>query len=188
MNHSHATPTAPATPEPIYAVDENQNGLRLTFHWLGDRFGHTVEKLAKGLAAGTLLRSKESDSSQNWPDSPPIQQLSIEPITGLPTALGVGLAGAGHWSISANASTYKSRPAIVFDVAIRFTKTPDFCGSRYDTLDAAAQVIPVDSITPTSVRSELGVVTISPNASELQTLPTPLTSKSTLRWAYVIVG
>ena len=92
-------------------------GLRVSFHWTGDRFAHTVWACF-GQQAVPLLRSVEGTGDENWPASPPIQQVNCPCRDGQPTAiLGMGMAGRSHWSLSIEASV--DPQALVFDVACR---------------------------------------------------------------------
>ena len=64
------------------------------FQWMQDRFVHSVR--IESFETKTLAENE----STPWPQSPPMQQLSIEMIDGRNVALGVGCAGKSHWSLS----------------------------------------------------------------------------------------
>jgi hypothetical protein len=87
-------------------------GLSVVFDWQGDRFAHRVllnERLA--------LSSVEGQPEEAWPASPPAQSLMIDQnAAGLPRAMLVGMAGAGHWSASIEAV---ADGGILFDLACR---------------------------------------------------------------------
>lgn len=69
--------------------------LRVDFRWRDDRF--VQELFVDSVAAGI---SVEGDAHDDWPSSPPLQQLSLEKINDSSVILGVGAAGRSHWSIS----------------------------------------------------------------------------------------
>lgn len=73
------------------------------------------------------MRSADDD----WPASPPIQQLSLEMIHGAAVLLGVGQAGKSHWSVSVETIQGSSRPALQFDLACRCRVRPPWLGSSY---------------------------------------------------------
>jgi len=47
-----------------------------------------------------LLTSEEGDDSQNWPPSPPLQELDHLSVSAGPAIFGVGRGGVAHWSVS----------------------------------------------------------------------------------------
>lgn len=97
-------------------------GLIAAFLRHDDRTGHRIDFRDRG-----LLQSVESDSSEPWPLSPPLQQLSIEDLGAGPVGLLVGMAGKSHWSVSVEAR----EEMLVFDVACRVRGEPERLGSTY---------------------------------------------------------
>lgn len=94
-----------------------------------DRFQHGIRGRI-GEDPAWLLQSCEGDGLQDWPCSPPIQQLVAERLPdGSPALLGVGMAGKSHWSASIHRGD--SNDGILFDFACRFSLTPKFLGSSY---------------------------------------------------------
>jgi hypothetical protein len=72
----------------------------LLFERKTDRWWHRLIVEQAGLETA-ILQSVEGDSSQNWPPSPPLQDLAQQLLTDGSTAiLGVGKAGKSHWSAS----------------------------------------------------------------------------------------
>ena len=66
------------------SIESTDGLLRIEFRWLEDRY---VQHLSlRGRDVGLSL---EGGSSDAWPPSPPIQQLSVESINEQPTALAV---------------------------------------------------------------------------------------------------
>ena len=110
-------------------------GLQVVFTRHGDRYRHSVQLCRQGQLPVLLLVSEEGASDQRWPASPPLQQLSLEQLSlepGLggdrrPVALLLGMAGAGHWSMSVESSAR----AIEFDVACRGRVADEPIGSSY---------------------------------------------------------
>lgn len=104
-------------------------GLRVTFHRRGDRIGHTVWLVADE-AAVPLLRSAEGKPDEDWPVSPPFQEVDF---AGSPSdstiAYLVGKAGTSHWSMSV--ALEPKLNIFHFDVACRIQSAPDHLGSRY---------------------------------------------------------
>lgn len=110
--------------------------LRLRFARCGDRWEHTVEmRFADRLV--WKLRSEEGMADDDWPPSPPFQSLEMHrQPDGRQFALLVGMAGASHWSASAEADSATER--IVFDVACRVKLESRWLGSSYLLSDCDA--------------------------------------------------
>lgn len=110
-------------------------GLRVTFQRPGDRIEHTIS-LANGTSFVPLLRSEEGQPDDDWPVSPPFQEIDVsnrspdEAIAYL-----VGKAGSSHWSMSVTLEA--SLRIIRIDVACRIQSSPDHMGSRYQCLQSA---------------------------------------------------
>lgn len=116
------------TPESavLESLDAAGEGLRATFFWRVDRYAHRIERIEAGEMM-VLLESIEGSDLDRWPPSPPLQQLSFERLPdGRPVALLVGMAGATHWSMSADIAG-----ALVFDVACRVKEEDATLGSSY---------------------------------------------------------
>lgn len=103
--------------------------LRVRFHRLGDRIAHAIE-WAGGPSPRTLLNSIEGDPDQDWPPSPPLQELHFETRPdGQRLALLVGMAGHSHWS--ASIALDAAGTALEFDLACRLRETPNRLGNQY---------------------------------------------------------
>lgn len=74
------------------------------------------------------LRTTEGDDSMPWPPSPPIQQLMTEQRGDSRVALGIGMAGSSHWSISFEPIDHKT---ILVDNACKTNGPPQFLGSTF---------------------------------------------------------
>lgn len=111
-------------------------GLRVVFRRLSDRFAHRVEWMDRG-GVIPLIESIEGAADEDWPASPPLQELHFERREGgIQLALLVGRAGASHWSMSIELDPAAAK--ISFDVACRVRAAPGRLGSRYRRLDVAA--------------------------------------------------
>ncbi len=84
--------------------------LRVQFQRVEDRYAHSI-----WLDDDQVLQSLEGDAGQIWPASPPIQQLSLEDQGSATVALGLGMAGISHWSLS----VAPQETGFLFDVACR---------------------------------------------------------------------
>lgn len=123
------------THEPLIvsACDAAGGGLRLVFDWQGDRYGHVLEWF-QGATTIPLLESVEGDASRHWPPSPPLQQGSIQPLTAAKSvAFLLGMAGKSHWSLAVEQGP-SDGASLVFDLACRLSRSPDWLGSSYRPL------------------------------------------------------
>lgn len=116
-------------------------GLKVVFRRLADRYAHRVEWIAPE-GAISLLESIEGAADEDWPASPPLQELHFEQrIGGKQLALLVGRAGASHWSLSIELDPATSK--IAFDVACRLRSAPAWLGSSYRRLDLVDERVSV---------------------------------------------
>ena len=125
------TSEKPTTVKPLTLTHPQGIGS-VSFRWTDDRFDHSIRL---GADEVSCRRGSDKDS---WPDSPPIQQLSIEQIDGRSVALGVGCAGKSHWSLSVEPTTDGFR----FDWACRAKETPTRLGTAYAAHEAKARWTP----------------------------------------------
>ncbi|MCC9609281.1 hypothetical protein LOC68_06005 [Blastopirellula sp. JC732] len=115
----------------VDAIDADGRGLFVSFPRRGDRFGHVVS-IVSGDEIVPCMVSLEGDDEEEWPDSPPIQQLSIEERENGAVALGVGQAGKSHWSVTVE--TFAAERRVEFHVACRLKMHPAQISSRYASL------------------------------------------------------
>jgi hypothetical protein len=116
----------------IDAIDSAGDGLRVTFFWRVDRYAHRIERVESGSSV-PLLESIEGTELDRWPPSPPLQQLSLEKLPdGRAVALLVGMAGASHWSLTAEREP--NELSILFDIACRVKEGDAVLGSEYRAL------------------------------------------------------
>lgn len=137
--------------------------LVVQFQWHTDRF---VQKIyIDGQSAG---QSIDGDGQTDWPPSPPLQQLSLEPIDDQLVVLGVGAAGRGHWSISAQPD---GPSALKFELACRSKDQPAYLGSAYKL----AGTVDLQSVGPTAINRDEDRITAGPSTS---------TGSPTHQWTY----
>jgi len=152
------------------ALDSNGDGLRVVFEKRGDRWQHRIDRV-NGVVAVTALQSSEGISSDDWPASPPFQELSQETLPDGRTVLFlVGRAGTSHWSASIESAL--EPPQLIFDVACRHTQPPRHLGSAYTRL--------ADDVTLEALLGRCAECTIMPD-----TIATRL--PGTTRWKYRIL-
>ncbi len=118
-----------------------QSGLlRVVFLRRQDRWAHTIGLVEQGQFR-PLLESIEGRPEDEWPCSPPFQELQIEERGDGNVALLVGQTPKCHWSMSVEAESKKS--ALRFDVACR-VPTQDALGtlsSTYQSLVGKPKVL-----------------------------------------------
>jgi len=103
-------------------------GLRLEFIRLGDRYAHRIMAVDAGKFT-PLLESVEGAANDDWPVSPPWQEVHCEHRAGgVQVALTVGKAGKSHWSASFELD---SAGSLTVDVACRTATAPIRLGSEY---------------------------------------------------------
>lgn len=134
------------------------------FHWTDDRFDHSI------FFRDTEVASRRGAGEDAWPDSPPIQQLSIESIEGRNVALGVGCAGTSHWSLSVEPTPNGFR----FDWACRTKETPDRLGTAY----TSHAEIRFDAQADSKVSQSSNTTHVRPDQ--------PLDGAGTFRWQYEV--
>src|SRR5262245_39124630 len=158
------------------AVGPNGAVLRIQFIRLADRYRHTISLVERDGQVCPLLESIEGTASDDWPPSPPLQNLSIAELApGRKAALLVGMAGRGHWS--ASIEPVSGEAALDFDIACRPAGKPEPLGSLYTRLAPSAAEL---KITAVESMITLGCLYIF--------VPTDSTASSarTVRWKYRI--
>jgi len=96
----------------------------------GDRIGHEIGWRGADGALHVLCRSLEGAGDEDWPASPPLQELHFERRSeDLSLALLVGMAGSSHWSLVVEA--HAAQESLVFDAACRVHGAPQQLGSVY---------------------------------------------------------
>ena len=130
--------------ESLDAVDSTGRVLRVVFTWRGDRFGHAISAIHADGAQEILLESQEGTPADDWPPSPPLQNLHRETLAdGRAALLLVGAAGRGHWSASVEAAN--DQPRLVFDLACRVDAAKGWLGSRYRIHPSASARVVIEA-------------------------------------------
>jgi hypothetical protein len=143
----------------LSAVDSRGTGVRIRFFWQGDRYSHRIDAL-DGTLTRTILESVEGGPLDDWPPSPPLQDVNVSWIASDSehghVAMLAGASGKSHWSMCVAARdqrTYsrdKSREVklfvdgmplsereeteLLFDIACRTEEAPAFLGTTYGAL------------------------------------------------------
>ena len=113
------------------AINPDGPALRVEFIRRSDRYAHTISIVDQLRGVQPVLESAEGTATDDWPASPPLQNLSIEELApGRRAALLVGMAGRNHWS--ASVEPVPGRAALVFDVACRTANDAGRLGSTYE--------------------------------------------------------
>lgn len=154
--------------------------LRVEFFRSADRVAHRV--LLRGVM---IAHSVEGTPEQDWPPSPPFQEVHFETSPqGVPLALLVGQAGRSHWSASVSAGEGSQ---IVFDVACRLHLMPDCLGTAYQLAATCARTTDSVQIESTGGRCQL----LTDSRLELQGCDVQIAPLSqseslpqTVRWTY----
>ncbi|PQO42062.1 hypothetical protein [Blastopirellula marina] len=128
-------PSPEATEQFLESIRDDEVGLFVSFVKQNDRFAHVIA-LIQGEDCTPLFASIEgSRDDQDWPESPPLQELHIEERGDRAVALLVGKAGHSHWSTAVEPTAEPGR--LRFSVACRMQDYPVRICSRYGTLDDA---------------------------------------------------
>lgn len=132
----------------------NDFTFELQFARQQDRFAHQlIIRSHDKPKARVLLSSLEGDSQQDWPASPPLQEIHLQEIDGRNVVMGVGMAGSAHWSIACESQTNDSSPKFVFDLACRVSEQPVWLGSSYQFPGETASIASVDDYLSVEVGS-----------------------------------
>lgn len=158
------------------------SGLRLEFLQHHDRYSHRLVAADGAI----LLASIEGTDQDNWPASPPLQQLSIEEHRpGVEVALLVGMAGKSHWSLSIEPLADGS--GFLFDAACRLREPTGWLGSSYQ-LSSPSQQQP--QLTPLPIAAHSSSCHVEQRESEAHITPVVGDSgvSGTVRWKYSIAA
>lgn len=197
----------------LNANPNNSSPLLLEFNKQGDRFAHRL-CIPSGSSHIPVLKSHTLDPTAPWPSDPPLQQVVFEPLgpNQENVALGVGLAGHGHWSLAARCC--EAPNSIEIDFACRITRPTPFLGSTYQVIHQPSQQSTQNDVSLVHVANNqvgwtaqwktkngnsltlqlhatIGTLLWDPSNFQLQVLPqslpqTPIEKPTTLRWCYHI--
>ena len=152
----------------LESLNTQGHGVRVEFQKNGDRFGHTIFGVHDGQAT-PLLTSIEGTSDEIAPPSPPFAELHQQGEI-------VFLSGAttlGHWSMSVEVVEGR----LLFDVACRLKKKPEWLGSTYRVAEEGYLLEPES---PAQVTLRQGKQLITPSIPSDQNFP------ATIQWRYAI--
>ena len=156
-----------------------ERGLRAIFDWRGDRYGHRIEMMESGRER-VLLNSYEGVAVDNWPSSPPLQQLHLEERqAGQQVVLLVGMSDKEHWSASVEVDA--TGETLTFDIACRVS-TPNI--PLRSTYEVDKTVGPNWILEPLDCDGQMSNVVHDGN--RIAVTPPP-SSVRTVRWKYRIV-
>lgn len=175
----------PSDPAPI-SIELSDRSLRLEFAWQKDRFAHRLI-----CDEGTERVCIQGTAEQDWPPSPPLQQLSLEEINGVPTILGVGAAGVSHWSLSVQETQGTgSKPAFKFEFACRSKSKPEWLGSTYSCNDTSSISIDASSGWASQGSKLLASITDGKELESAETsseeIVADLSEGETVQWSYLV--
>jgi hypothetical protein len=155
----------------------------IEFRRTGDRFSHTIRRTdAAGKTTDQWCEVQAGDSD-DWPASPPIQELSLQRIADADVLLGVGRAGKSHWSISVETSEIDGKASLRLDIACRCPAPPQWLGSTYDVKPNAENRAP----SPLTLQCEADT-----NAAEgqarlvIEPIDRPARWPGTVRWRFAV--
>lgn len=115
----------------IESIGADGVGLFVGFSRRLDRVGHVVS-LVEGDHCTPLFASLEGDDQEDWPTSPPLQEVHIENRGGSLVAMLVGMAGDSHWSVAMD--PLAGEVGIMVAVACRIKQHPVRICSRYGSI------------------------------------------------------
>lgn len=141
------------------ATPDSKNDLRAQFRWAGDRYVHRIS-----VGSAPIMQTVLREPTLDWPDDPPVQQLSIEELGEQTVAFGVGAAGTSHWSLSIEALPGPA-PALRYDVACRCRIPPDRLASTFEMLANGARFAIDDAETAVIEGVASGTIQIRPEPS-----------------------
>ena len=167
--------------------------LQVQFNWRKDRQCHSIHLLV-GDRTIRLLESLEGTDVEEWPESPPLQQLSVEELRpSTHVALLVGMAGQSHWSMSVEPAGVEA--GYTFDVACRSRAKARQLGSGYRLQSAGLVGVGNHAATVGIEGRELTIMCDheGPAASQIQVSPDgiriepkTIVSAGTTRWRYTV--
>jgi hypothetical protein len=160
--------------------------LVLQFQRQGDRWMHFINVRRDGKMAA-LVFSAEGESEEEWPPSPPFQNLELQTLPGKSqTALLVGKAGSSHWSAAIEADP--TAGVLRFDIACRIQKEPLRLGSGYwigANPKLPQPALPRFEISPIGDGVERRLE-VTDREMAIRALSGPGPLPRTIRWQYVI--
>ena len=114
---------------PTLATSKDGARLLVQCVWIKDRFQHSLFFEDEVGERTLLLSSIEGTDVDDWPPSPPLQEIMESESKDGACLLGVGMAGKSHWSVAIEAS--RNEPKMTWDTACRVTQSVGSLSSSY---------------------------------------------------------
>lgn len=173
----------------LSCAGSNGTTLQLDFRRVGDRFVQSLRCSGSGGRYRAVWEGVQKAEAELWPDSPPLQELSLETIDGRDVLLGVGRAGKCHWSVSIETIEVESAAAFRFDVACRCPEPPQWLGSTYQPFaDADGSTNPAAVRALKVLAQQETTVTVDGTKIRIEPTTAPRSWPGTVRWRYVILA
>jgi hypothetical protein len=171
--------------------------LRLTFHWTGDRWSHTLE-----CPGAVVVRSVESDPQREHDEparviSPAYQQVGFQRNGASVQALLVGQAGAHHFSAAFTVQEFLSGTIVEVDVADRCREPVEALASSYTVGLTSSELVDADhsrivwecgggriTLAATEPQALLTLAEAGRGATRVQAAASIRPGTATHRWAY----
>lgn len=179
----------PADSAPAYTLtctDKVGRTLNVDFMRVGDRFEQTVTRVDRSGNPVAAWRDVHDGDSDDWPASPPIQELSLQAIGGKNVLLGVGRAGKSHWSVSIETTEVDSASAIRFDFACRCPEPPNWLGTTYEIQSGDTGTATTDQALRLICAEDAKLTRLGLKRIEIEPLDQPQKWPGTVRWRYTI--
>jgi hypothetical protein len=170
--------------------------LRVVFAKRGDRFAHTLVRQWIDGDVRTLAESVEGAEDDPCPPSPALQMVEREErgASG-PVLLGLGMAGACHWSLSVS---QVGPERLRFDVACRAERGAALARATYRQVDVSASIgfAPLGTAEISSTRAPPSIADGEPGGQaspqtvgwEIRAAPVDFSTDAavaaTIRWQY----
>lgn len=173
----------------------------LVFERKTDRWWHRLIVQQAGIES-TILHSVEGDSWQDWPPSPPLQDLDQHRLADGSTAiLGVGKAGKAHWSASFSQQPATSdnhrRWLVEFACLCPADAAAPILGTTYEIANAVRLEMRGNrmeiitscqklQIEPLEAQEHSTDMVITGNRLLFSPLPIPYSGRKSVRWGFYI--
>ncbi|PQO38356.1 hypothetical protein [Blastopirellula marina] len=116
----------------VESIREDNVGLFVSFVKHQDRFGHVVALVQGEDCTPVFVSIEGAQDDDDWPESPPLQEVHLEQRGKNNVAMLVGKAGESHWSVAVEPTAEPGR--IRFSIACRLQDYPMRICSRYGSI------------------------------------------------------
>jgi len=147
--------------------DQQGGGLSVEFLRTQGCYGHRIIGLGQDDATAVLLESIEGISRPPWPESPALQGLNVDDLQQhdsdspgqQPSAMLIGMAADGHWSLSIEPLKIEGVCGFLFDVACRVKTCPASLTSTYRLAESVVLEDPGEQL---QLENPIGRFTVVP--------------------------